>query len=150
MTLLAPERSGKLKGKSIIEKVETGTSQNENLTEHENNSQNQKESDIVQTAESFKMPSPNYTLILQEECYFTLPKEYTCLKLEYSRMQAILTGRPAKKRRQNRASQSSSLHDSELLNESLHFDSVPLSSENFICDIVPRSYLKNLCSLFYE
>ena len=129
-----------LTDKIKIEKVETGTSQNENLTD---NSQFQRELDIVQTVKSFKMPSPNYTLILQEESYFTLPKEYTCLKLEYSRMQAILTDRPAKKRRQNRASQSSSLHDPELLlNETLNFDSIPLSSENLICDIVPRSYLK--------
>jgi hypothetical protein len=128
------------------EKAETDSRRLENFTDRENF---QSEPVGPEKVRSFRMPSPNYTLILQEESYFTLPKEYTCLKLEYSRMQAILTDRPAKKRKQNGLTQSSSLHDSDLLYGALSSAST-LSSANLVCDIVPRSCLKkNLGSLFY-
>ena len=54
----------------------------------------------IPTTKTFQMPKPNLYLILRQESTFTLPKEYTGLKLEYARTQAILgNGSSSRKRK---------------------------------------------------
>jgi hypothetical protein len=56
----------------------------------------------IPTTKTFQMPKPNLYLILRQESTFTLPKEYTGLKLEYARTQAILGNASSSRKRKTR------------------------------------------------
>ena len=90
------------------------------------------------------MPKPNMSQILRDE---GLPREYTGLKLEYARTQAILSGNGSarKRKRRSRSSQNFSQVDSELMEGSLDAarlfssDDFGPASQSGTCELVPSS-----------